>query len=91
MRRKRALKVVLVVVGVIFCGLAESRKPPITRSLAFRFPERRGTATIRQGTPSAARRTNWWESREYEATYGHVRRPVRSRSRQGRFGMAAQR
>src|SRR5579864_1105114 len=39
-----------------------------------------GTAMIRQGTPNAVRRPNWWESQEYEVRRGHARKPVRCRS-----------
>jgi len=71
---------------------------PVTRELnqcrsfetANRSVVQRGTAMSRRGRPSAARRTNWWESREHEVGCGHARRSVRSRSTQGRFAMAAQ-
>lgn len=62
--------------------------PPIES--ANRSVLQRGTAMSGRGKPSAACRTSWWESREYEVGRGHDRRPVRSRSTQGRFAMAAQ-
>src|SRR5215469_7631471 len=57
---------------------------------ANRSVAQRGTAMSRRGRSSAARRTNWWESREFEVGSGHARRSFRSRSTQGRFAMAAQ-
>jgi hypothetical protein len=37
MRRERALKVVLVVVGLLFCGLVACRRVTITRRLASKL------------------------------------------------------
>jgi hypothetical protein len=70
---------------LVTCELTQG---PLIES-ANRSVLQRGTAMSGRGRPSAARRTNWWKSREYEVGCGHDRRPVRSRSTQGRFAMAA--
>jgi hypothetical protein len=67
--------------GVELAALTES---------ANRSVGQRGTAMTRQGTPSAACRTNLWESQEYAVRCGRARRPVRSRSNQGTFATVGQ-
>src|SRR5215469_5495598 len=45
---------------------------------ANRSVVQRGTAMSRRGRPSAARRTSWWESREFAVGCGHARRQAKA-------------